>query len=1015
MALRFDIPLTCPVLIGRSQELAALGALLIGLSGEQRNTALISGEAGIGKSRLVAAAKGLALDRGVQLLEGRCFAADASFPYALFLDLLSRLLAQPPLASTFAQDEPLLHELAHLLPELALLLPGTRFPPDRLTLDRDHHRRRLLTALRQFIVRLTAHQSALLVVEDLHWCDEDSLGALLHLARQRYPQRLCLLLTYRADEVTPPLRSWLAQLERERLALELPLSRLSRDEVQAMIQAIFQASGPPPAALGRAIAARSEGVPFYVEELTSALAAAGELAYVDGAWQSTPLPSGPGENVFLPRSAEAIVHQRAARLSAPAQAVLHVASIAGHSFDATLLQRVLGCDEDRLLALLKELLAAQLIVEESVERFAFRHVLTQQAVAQTLLLRERQAWHRRFAEALEAPITSPAMGERQLADLARHCYAGALWDRALEYGRHAGMAALARYAPGAAVEHLSHALEAAAHLGGEQPAGLLLARGQAYAALGEFEPARNDCECCLDLALASDSGATACQVMLTLGQIWAERDYAQAGVWFRRASEQAGLLDAPSLQAHSLNRLGNWLVNVGRAEEGLLAHRKALPLLERQENTLGVAETHDLLGTAYGMLGQRVQAIEQLGQAIERFRVAHTTPRLIASLSMRALQAMPGACETSLSPLWSRDACVRDATEALQLARQIDALPAAAFAENALAHTLLAFGELGPALAHAREAQRIAVGLGHQQWMIAAAYAVGQSYAQMLAWTPAIEVLAEALASARRLGSQFWATTLAAALGRAYLAAGDRGAAEFSLQPFLPEEQHPRTIGERAVTLVWGELALAQSKPDEALHLAERLLATVPGGGRGQPPQAIPHLLKLTGEALMALGRAEEATAALEEAGRGARERHAHPVLWTICGSLGQAYLLLRRVDAAREQDAAARRLIGELGATIDDREQAEQFERAACAALPALPPLRPREAARRSLGGLTAREYEVARLVSEGKTSREIAALLRVSERTVEVHVSNVLGKLGFSSRTQIAVWVVERGWEGG
>lgn len=414
----------------------------------------------------------------------------------------------------------------------------------------------------------------------------------------------------------------------------------------------------------------------------------------------------------LPRSAQAIVHQRAARLSAPAQELLQVAAVAGCSFDATLLQRVLGCDEARLLALLKELLAAQLIVEEAADQFAFRHVLMQKAIAQTLLLRERQAWHCRLAEALEAPGTSPAISERQLVDLARHCYAGALWDKALAYGRRAGAGALARHAPGAAVEHLSHTVEAASHLGESSTADLLLARGQAYAALGEFEPARDDCERSLNLALATDDGETACQAMLALGQLWAERDYAQTGAWFRRASEQASLLDAPSLQAHSLNRLGNWLVNIGRADEGLLTHRQALRLFEGQGDLLGVAESHDLLGTAHGMLGERVQAVEQLGRAIEHFRAAHATPRLIASLTMRALQAMPCACETTLSPLWSRDACVRDATKAVELARQIDALPAVAFAENALAHTLLAFGELGPALAHAREAQRIAAGLG---------------------------------------------------------------------------------------------------------------------------------------------------------------------------------------------------------------------------------------------------------------------------------------------------------------
>lgn len=109
--------------------------------------------------------------------------------------------------------------------------------------------------------------------------------------------------------------------------------------------------------------------------------------------------------------------------------------------------------------------------------------------------------------------------------------------------------------------------------------------------------------------------------------------------------------------------------------------------------------------------------------------------------------------------------------------------------------------------------------------------------------------------------------------------------------------------------------------------------------------------------------------------------------------------------------------MIGELRATTDDAELAWAFEQGALAALPDVPPVRPREAARRAFGGLTARERDVARLVAQGKTSREIAARLTVCERTVEAHVSNILGKLGFSSRTQtlsvitcIGSWIARR-----
>jgi DNA-binding CsgD family transcriptional regulator len=224
-------------------------------------------------------------------------------------------------------------------------------------------------------------------------------------------------------------------------------------------------------------------------------------------------------------------------------------------------------------------------------------------------------------------------------------------------------------------------------------------------------------------------------------------------------------------------------------------------------------------------------------------------------------------------------------------------------------------------------------------------------------------------------------------------------------------EQHPGTMAERDIALAWGELALVQGEPGMALLIAEQLLASVPGKVPGHSAQPIPHLLKLKGEALMALSHLDEAVEALKDARRGAQERNARPVLWTIHRSLGQAYQLLKRKDQARQEHAAARQLIEELATTIDVASLRDQFLQAAFDTLPREKLPLPREAARQAFGGLTAREREVAVLIAQGKTSREIADLLVLSERTAEGHVSNILGKLGFTSRAQIAAWVVEKG----
>jgi DNA-binding CsgD family transcriptional regulator len=177
----------------------------------------------------------------------------------------------------------------------------------------------------------------------------------------------------------------------------------------------------------------------------------------------------------------------------------------------------------------------------------------------------------------------------------------------------------------------------------------------------------------------------------------------------------------------------------------------------------------------------------------------------------------------------------------------------------------------------------------------------------------------------------------------------------------------------------------------------------------GQAPQPIPRLLKLQGEALTALSRLDEAVDVLRLAQQGALERNTRPILWTIHRALARAYQLQRRKDLARRELAAARLLVEELATTLDDVSLREQFLQAAVESLPQKKVRIARKASTQQAGGLTAREREVAALVAQGKTSRDIADLLVISERTAEAHVGNILGKLGFSSRAQIAAWAVE------
>lgn len=1002
MSIKSNQPIRSPVLIGREREQAHLQVLLDQVRQGHGQVLLLSGEAGIGKSRLAAEGKRQANEQGFLVLQGTCFPPDRSSPYAPLLDLLSssRTLDLPSLST--ADAGLLARELARLFPGL---VDHASDDTSAHAIEPEQEKRRLFVALTQFLTGLASTQPVLLLVEDLHWGDEMSLEFLLSLARRSARHPLLMVLTYRTDETHSELRQWLAHLDREHLAHEICLAPLSRGEVEAMLRGIFEQKSPMQTATLDAIYALTEGNPFFLEEILKSLLLAGALVSGNETWDGFPPHDLP-----IPRSVQAALQLRLDRVSPAARQLVVLAAVAGKRFDFAFLQRITGQEEQELLSLMKELISAQLVAEESEEQFAFRHALTREAIYSQLLLRERKGMHRMIAETMEQLFVRSR--DAHLTELAHHFYEAGIWEKAFSYARLAGEKALSLYAPRAAALHLAHALDAAHRLSITPPGAVYHARGQAYETLGDFERARSDYERALAAAQTASDGVMQWRSMMALGFLWTARNYAQTGAWFRRASELAGKLDAPTLRARSLNRLGNWLANTGQTEEALQAHHEALKIFEEQQDTQGMAESFDLLGPTYGMRGDRVKAVEHIGQAIALFRALGDSQSLISSLAMRAIQSMPGSSITTFSPLGTRDACVHDAEEALRLAHHIDSPSGQAFAEAALAHTLISFGEFGPALSHAKEALRISREIEHQQWMISSYSALGHIYLLLLGpETEALAAFQAGLLLARELGSAYWVVSLLAWLGHAYTMKHDLPQAQATLQEVMPREQPPKTMAERHSALAWGELALAQGEPEMALHIAGHLLASVPGLFPGQPAQPIPHLLKLKGEALLALSRLDEAVAALEEAREGALARNDRPVLWTIHGILAQAYRLLQREEQARQEQALARQIIGELATTIDDASLREQFLRAALGSLPQEKPLPPREAVKQSFGGLTAREREVARLVAQGKTSREIADLLVVSERTAEGHVNNILGKLGFTSRAQIAAWVVETG----
>src|SRR5512146_288488 len=445
----------CPTLVGRGPEMTAASQVLARAKDGHGHVALIVGEAGVGKSRLLRAMMDEARAAGFFVLRGASFEAEAAIPYAPLLDLVRLLAGSASPAVVTHILGPAVPELVAMFPELRAVLADVN---PSAAIDPESDKRRLFRSLVEALSAVARTQPIFIAFEDVHWTDDATLDLVFHLARSHASQPVIIALTYRGDEAGPRVERLVADLARARLATELPVDALGREQVAEMLHASFG----PRETLGDEFMQRlyelTEGNPFFVEETLKALIIAGDLAATSGAWRARPL-----ERIRVPRTAVDAVRRRLAALTVPARAVASTAAVAGRRFDFGLLQTMTNMDEPELLAVVKELIAAQLVVEESADRFAFRHALTREAIYAELLTRERVALHREVAAAFERANAESPPPAGVVEALAYHAWEAGDWERTSRYAAAAAKHALAVSAPREAVGHLDRAIAASQH------------------------------------------------------------------------------------------------------------------------------------------------------------------------------------------------------------------------------------------------------------------------------------------------------------------------------------------------------------------------------------------------------------------------------------------------------------------------------------------------------------------------------------------------------------------------
>lgn len=970
-----------PVLVGRETHLVVLRDLLASAAGGRGGTALCSGDAGVGKSRLIHEAARLAAAKGFAVLSGQAFERDECEPFAPLVDMLRAQAALGSPRDLAAAWGPHAAELARLLPELGVSVaaPSPDLPAWAAT-------RRTHEALAAYVAATAAERPVLLVVEDAHWADEATLEWLLLAAMRAPAQAVALLVSYRTGEVGEPLGRLLEVLRRQRLALELRLAPLTREEVGAMLRAAFGLDRPVKEGFLAALHDLTEGNPFFVEEVVGALAAGGATAS-PLAWDRRVL-----DDLHVPARVHDAVRRQLARVGRGARDLLEVAAVLGRRFDFGLVRDVTGWGDAELLALVKEAVATRLVEEESAERFGFRHALTREAVYAGLLVRERRDLHGRVAQVLERRAASAPDPTRLSAELAHHWFGAERWDRAERHARAAGERALAQDAPAAAARLLTMALEAAARAGRPEPAGLRCARGRAYAALGTFEAARQDLEACVAEAFAGGDREREWRTTVELGRLWAARDYARSREFFVRALDLATAWGDQLALARTLNRLGNWHMNVDEPDAALAFHERALALLadrpHESETRRELAVTHDLMAIAASVLYEEERALRHFSEAIAVFEELGDRRSLAACRINRS--ELRGHWSLYLGSTFREvdpHGALRECEAALAETRALDWRSGEACALLTLAGGHAFRGEYDLAFARGRLALEVAEETGNAQWQALAHVALANASLDLFDAPGALTHAGEALRMAHELGSPVYVRFAGHYLARAHLLAGDVGAAGAVLDELAPSGMPMRTAGQRLLWVARAEHALARDEAASALAVTLDLITRTGPDGHGRPA---PYLDLLRGRALARLGRLDEAAAAREQRWRQVELRAAL--------AMGRLLRRRRRVRESEAWRAGARGLAAELAATVPDAAARQAF----LARVAALAPAPARPAADRD--ALTPRERQVTAHEARGLTNKAIAKELGLSARTVEKHVSNVLAKLGLRTRAQLA-----------
>ncbi len=586
-------------LVGRGSELNQLRDLWARALQGRGHLALISGEPGIGKTRLAREMSVVAQLNGAVVLAGGCYEYEAAAPYLPFVEGLRGWAQAQNLDALRAKLGAAAPEVAKLIPEIETRLgPLTPNPP----LPPNEERLRLFDNLAYFFQSLAATQGLLIVLDDLHWADQGTLSLLHYLLRRLRDARVLILAAYREVELdrTHPLSAALVDWNRERLATRLALGRLTVAETGAMLAALFGEANVS-SELSDAIHRETEGNPFFIEEVAKSLVEQGEIYRVEAGWERKEIAE-----LTIPQSIKDAIGRRLSRLSAGCTDVLHTAAALGKVFSFGELAAVGSVSEEQLLDALDEAGAAQLVRAEGGEAFAFTHDKIREVLYEELNPIRQRRLHQRIGEGLEKIYA--AAREAHVADIAHHFIQSGDLQKGLTYSLEAAIQARRLFALEEALHYYLRAAECAEALGlSDELANIHESIGDVYFLHGIYQSAVEHCQQALAIISPEDTHRRAV-LNMKIGDAYTQVGD-QHGLSFLRLAERE--LDPAS----QTNELALTLTLLGRYHHYHAQHRKANEFYERARQLAEPLDQADTLYYIYIFLAGAYQHLTQFSES----------------------------------------------------------------------------------------------------------------------------------------------------------------------------------------------------------------------------------------------------------------------------------------------------------------------------------------------------------------------------------------------------------------